>query len=201
VRDQPRSPSRKAVMKTHIEKCILALTLVCLAPGAGISQQKTGTSDTSLGDIARQLKAQKPKAAKPAYVFTNDNLTPASPASTITGTPPDKKPTDETSPKDKKKTGAAHDETYYRAKLSELKDNLDMHTRELEVQQQKLGQNQTQYYPDPNKTLQQEYSRKDINTLGKDIEEKKQQIADDQKAIDDLHEQLRQESGDPAWLR
>ena len=188
-------------MKTHIEKFIFALILVCLAPGAGVSQQNTGTSDTSLGDIARQLKAQKPKVPKPAYVFTNDNLSPASPASTIAGTPPDKKPTDETSPPDKKKTGAAHDETYYRAKLSELKDNLDTHTRQLEVLQQKLGQNQTQYYPDPNKTLQQEYSRKDINTLDKDIEAKKQQIADDQTAIDDLNDQLRHEGGDPAWLR
>ena len=67
--------------------------------------------------------------------------------------------------------------------------------------QQKLGQNQTQYYPDPNKTLQQEYSREDINKLTADIDAKKQQIADDEKAIEDLHDQLRHEGGDPSWLR
>ena len=188
-------------MKPHSEKFILALMLVCLAPGVGIAQQKPGTSNPSLGEIARELKAQKPKEPKPAHVFTNDNLTISGADSTVTGGPPEKKTTDDAAPGDKKKSGAAHDETYYRAKLSELKDNLDMHTRELEVLQQKLGQNQTQYYPDPNKTLQQEYSRKDINTLDKDIEAKKQQIADDQKAIDDLNDQLRHEGGDPAWLR
>ena len=67
--------------------------------------------------------------------------------------------------------------------------------------QQKLGQNQMQYYPDPNKSLLQQYSRDDINKLTADIDAKKQQVADDEKAIEDLHDQLRHEGGDPGWLR
>jgi hypothetical protein len=69
------------------------------------------------------------------------------------------------------------------------------------VLQQKLGQNQVQYYNDPNKSLQQQYSRDDINKLTTDIDAKKQQVADDNKAIDDLRDQLRHEGGDPGWLR
>ena len=67
--------------------------------------------------------------------------------------------------------------------------------------QQKLGQNQMQYYNDPNKSLLQQYSRDDINKFTADIDAKKQQVADDEKAIEDLHEQLRREGGDPGWLR
>ena len=47
----------------------------------------------------------------------------------------------------------------------------------------------------------QQYSRDDIDKLTADIDAKKQQIADDEKAIDDLHDQLRHEGGDPGWLR
>jgi SMC interacting uncharacterized protein involved in chromosome segregation len=47
----------------------------------------------------------------------------------------------------------------------------------------------------------QQYSRGDIDKFTADIEAKKQQIAKDEKAIDDLHDQLRQEGGDPGWLR
>jgi flagellar biosynthesis chaperone FliJ len=47
----------------------------------------------------------------------------------------------------------------------------------------------------------QQYTRSDINQLNQDIDAKKQQIADDEKAIEDLHDQLRHEGGDPGWLR
>jgi parvulin-like peptidyl-prolyl isomerase len=85
--------------------------------------------------------------------------------------------------------------------MSTLQGNLDTHKRELDVLQQKLSQNQVQYYPDPNKTLQQLYSREDINKLTADIDAKKRQISDDEKAIEDLRDQLRRDGGDPAWLR
>jgi len=58
-----------------------------------------------------------------------------------------------------------------------------------------------QYYNDPSKSLMQQYSREDINKLTSDIDAKKQEIADDNKAIDDLHDQLRHDGGDPGWLR
>jgi uncharacterized coiled-coil protein SlyX len=85
--------------------------------------------------------------------------------------------------------------------MSELRAQLDLHQRQLNVLQQKLGQSQTQFYADPNKTLQQEYSRSDITKLNQDIQKKQQEIADDQKAMDDLRDQLRREGGDPGWLR
>jgi hypothetical protein len=69
------------------------------------------------------------------------------------------------------------------------------------VLQQKSAQNDMQYYPDPNKTLRQEFTRSDINKLNDQAEKKKQEIAADEKALDDLRDQLRREGGDPGWLR
>jgi predicted RNase H-like nuclease (RuvC/YqgF family) len=167
---------------------------VCLACASGYAQERPSTNDTSLGDIARKLKAQKAKERPPVIVVTNDNLTSSAPE------PMAKTTTDAAAPKP---SSPAPDRgaPYFRAQQRKLQDQLDTHKRELAVLQQKLGQNQMQYYPDPNKSLQQQYSRTDINKLTADIDAKKQQIADDEKALDDLSEQLRREGGDPSWLR
>ena len=61
-------------MRIRVKVFVLGFVLVCLVAVSGYAQQKSDTNDTSLGDIARQLKAQKAKEPKPAKVFTNDNL-------------------------------------------------------------------------------------------------------------------------------
>lgn len=187
-------------MKTQAAVCILVWMIYGVVPGVA-KAQTANPNDGSLGNLARQVKAEKAKEPKPAKVFTNENI-PKAATETIAGeSPTAKKPGDEGAPDASAKTGGAHDEKYYRTHLSELQTKLDMHKRELDVLQQKLSQNQVQYYPDPTKTLMQEYTRSDINKLTADIDAKKQQIADDEKAIDDLGNQLRHEGGDPAWLR
>lgn len=205
-------------MNIRSKICILACVVLCLAPGVG-KARKPDTTDTSLGDLARQLRAEKSKESKPAKVFTNDNLPRRrgeegnlSVASGISENPAEKKPekpAGEAGPETKGKgeanptaeAGAGHGEKYYRARLSDLQGKNDLHKRELDVLQQKINLNQTQYYTDPNKSLQQQYTRNDINQLNQDIDAKKQQIAEDEKAIEDLHDQLRREGGDPGWLR
>jgi uncharacterized coiled-coil protein SlyX len=85
--------------------------------------------------------------------------------------------------------------------MSELRAQLEQHQRQLNVLQQKLGQGEMQFYTDPNKGLQQQYSRSDVTKGNEDIQKKQQAVADDQKAMDDLRDQLRREGGDPGWLR
>lgn len=181
-------------MSPCVKSLATGLVFVCLAVASVYAQQKTDSSDTSLGDVARKLQAQKTKEAKPAKVFTNDSLTAhtAEPSA-------EKKPAD-TAPASGKRS-PAHDEKYFRERLSTLQAQLDTHKRELDVLQQKLDQNQMQYYPNPQDSLMQQYTRSDINKKTDNISAKKQQIADDEKAIEDLHDQLRQEDGDPDWLR
>jgi hypothetical protein len=164
------------------------------------SQQITEAKDPSLGDVARQLKARKAKLPKPVMVITNDNIGTLTAGAEIAPSPQVK---DIAKPAAERPTAPApaHDEAYFRSRMSELQNQLDVHKRELAVLQQKLGQNQVQYYPNPQDSLMQQYTRSDIDKLTAEIDAKKQQIADDEKAIEDLHEQLRHEGGDPGWLR
>ncbi|MGO8815344.1 MAG: hypothetical protein ACLQVG_11885 [Terriglobia bacterium] len=185
-------------MRIRVNVLALGIAVFFLAAVGSFAQEHPTSSDTSLGDIARQLKAQKAKEPKPVKVFTNDNLPSGSDDVTkLHANPPAKSADDSAS----KETPEVHDAAYYRSHLSKLQDQLADDKRELNVLQQKLSQSQIQYYPDPNKALQQQYSRDDISKLTADVDAQKQKIADDEKAIDDLHEQLRREGGDPGWLR
>jgi predicted RNase H-like nuclease (RuvC/YqgF family) len=164
-------------------------------------QQKPDPNNASLGDLARQIKAQKAKEPKPAKVFTNDNISaPEDKASGVDVSSKEKGPAN-SAPEESGEHAKPHDAEYFRSQMSTLQGNLDTDKRELNVLQQKLGQNQMQYYNDPNKSLLQQYSREDIDKLTAEIDAKKQKVADDEKAIEDLHEQLRREGGDAGWLR
>lgn len=178
----------------------LAITFGFLCAAAAHAQATARTPSTpSLGDLARKLKAeQKAKDQKPVKVFTNDNLPAAGPNDGVSVAP---SPLDLTAKAAEPSSQAAHGEKYFRDKMAKLRQQKDMHERELAVLQQKLGQNDVQYYPDPNKTLQQEYTRSDINAKVDDINKKKDQIAADDKAISDLEDELRRDGGDPGWIR
>jgi hypothetical protein len=178
----------------------LGFVFVFLAASGGYSQQNSTANDASLGDIARKLNAEKSKAPKPAKVITNDNIGGPVESSGFGASSQAKSPPNSAS-EQLAAAGPAHGEQYFRSRLSSLQSQLDTHKRELDVLQQKLGQNQMQFYPNPQDSLTQQYSRSDINKLNADIDAKRQQIADDEKAIDDLHEELRRDGGDPNWLR
>jgi hypothetical protein len=211
-------------------KCLLAniLTMaLVLGLGTGIATAQNSTNSVPLGDLARQLKAQRAKSEKKSKVFTNDDLatlppsgerSAASPAKSSSTTAkeakPGEKPATKTSGNEAGKESAkapqaetgeqTHGQEYYREHMSKLQDRLQIDQRELSVLEQKLGQNQMQYYPDPNKGLLQESgptAMSDIHKLQDQIDKKKAEIAADQQAIDDLREQLRREGGDAGWLR
>lgn len=187
--------------------------------GTSIAAAQNPTTSVPLGDLARQLKAQRTKSQGKPKVLTNDDLaslapSPTNPSTTTKEAKPGEEPAQKTggneAEKEPTKTPAAemgeqaHDEKYYRERMSKLQDRLNVDQRELGVLEQKLGQNQMQYYPDPNKGLLQESgptAMSDIYKLQDQIAKKRAEVAADQKAIDDLQDQLRHEGGDPGWLR
>jgi hypothetical protein len=185
-------------MKTGFKSVALSLMLVLFGVAAVYADDNAPKPDASLGDVARQLKAQKAKESKPAKVITNDSLESDTP---LTASAEKESPIVAPPGEGPSASPEVHNEEYYRAKMSKLQGTLETHQRELNVLQQKLGQNQMQYYDDPNKSLQQQYSRDDITKLTADIDEKKDEVASDNKAIDDLRDQLRHEGGDAAWIR
>ena len=150
-----------------------------LGLGTSIAPAQNSTSSVPLGDLARQLKAQRAKSEGKSKVFTNDDLATRSPSGKQSAASPAKssstiaqeaksgeKPAKETSGNEAGKESAkvppaetgeqTHGEKYYRERMSKLQDRLEIDQRELSVLEQKLGQNQMQYYPDPNKGLLQE---------------------------------------------
>jgi hypothetical protein len=174
-------------------------TLLASGSVLGQAQQRAAPS---LGDLAKQLQAQREKAGQKPKVYSNDNLPAQRPDQGFRIAP--------SLPAVPVVTGAAgstpgakggHDEKYFRTRMSELRAQLEQHQRQLNVLQQKLGQGEMQFYTDPNKGLQQQYSRSDVTKGNEDIQKKQQAVADDQKAMDDLRDQLRREGGDPGWLR
>jgi hypothetical protein len=64
-----------------------------------------------------------------------------------------------------------------------------------------LGVLDVQYYNDPVKSMQQGYSRSDINEKTDKIEAKKKAIEADEQAISDAEEELQRSGGDPGWAR
>ena len=191
-----------------MRKVMVALILaagMCLAT-AGWSQAQD-SQPMSLGDLARKLREQRPQAKTDTKVFTNDTIPKQGGLVDSSASASDSGSTGTTGSDQSAtgKNGAAksgeHNEKYYRDQMAELQSTKAMHERELSVLEQKLSLNQTQYYSDPNKTLNQEFSRGDINKKQDEIDAKKKQIEEDQKAIDDLQAQCQREGCPASWLR
>ena len=189
----------------HLVVCTFIVTLLLLTGTSTRAQEPNQVP--SLGEIARRLKTEHEKEIQaPVPVFTNDNLPSRDSGgiSTLKATEgAHQKPMTR-----KRKPATAenkvHGEKYFRSKADKIRSQLEFHERQLAVLQQQLGLARMQYYPDPQKTLEQESTpafQSDLGKLHTKIAEAEKAVADDQKAMDELQEQLRQEGGDPGWIR
>lgn len=157
--------------------------------GQGSAESRTGTSvvivPPSLGELAREQRAERTKnPSPPSRVFTNDTLPKASGGVSVIGGSSSEKQAAVTTESEADSPGRL------RIRAANLKERLDTHQRELGVLQQKLGESQVQFYPNPNDILHQEYSREDINRLSQAIDEKKQQVEADEQALKDVEDEL-----------
>lgn len=172
--------------------CAGCLGLAAQEPAEAPKQEpQIVLSQPSLAEIAQQQQARRVKE-KNVPLYTNDNLPTESGGVGIAGS----SALESTGKESAGFVAKTSPETvqqiaYLRGKLNRLQQRLQMHQRELSVLQQKLNQNQMQYYPNPYETLMQEYSRANINKGASAVNEKQQQIAEDQKNIEDLQDQLR----------
>ena len=193
---------------------IYALAMLPVAALAGLSlvagqqdssQQSTGDA---VADAARKAREQKKKeAAKPKRVYTDDDvnhLTSGAPAPSTeaAGTPEGSaKTSDEQAAKDAGKTGEPEEspETKWRKRFKEAYTNLVRAEKELDVLQREDNKAQTQYYTDPQKALQEQYSRKEINDKDAKIAAKKKEVEALKQQISDMQDELRKSGGDPGW--
>ncbi len=175
---------------------ICVLLLVVCVPGLALAQDAGQDQSTeSLADIARKLKEKQGQTTPSVKgkVFTNDDVS----SSREKGGVSEASSTKATS---EAESGGAHGEKYYRKAYAKLLAKKELDQRQLDVLQKKLNQNDVQYYNDPQKALQQQYTREDINKNQDDLNKKKADVAADDQAIQDLQDQLRADGGDPSWL-
>lgn len=92
-------------------------------------------------------------------------------------------------------------EAQWRRRFAELHEQLDYAQRELKVLQWEWNSGLVQYYPNPNKALREEYTRREVNALAKKIRDKKAEVAQLKQAISDLEDDLRHAGGPPGWSR
>jgi hypothetical protein len=159
-----------------------------------------GTQQDSVAEAARKAREKAKANAAPAKkTYTNDNVSAlrvneisvlAPNANQVKDTAPDAAP---------KSAEPKKDETYWRKRFAEARAKLEIAQKELEISQRELNLLQTQYYADPNKALQQQLSRDDINTKTAKVDEMKQKVADLTQGIEDMKDEMRQAGGLPGW--
>ncbi len=149
---------------------------------------------------AREKAKTSPAPAKKTY--TNDNVSAlrVNEISVITANPnADKDAATDAAKASESKAEPKKDEAYWRKRFAEARTKLELAQKDLDVSQRELNLLQTQFYSDPNKALQQQLTRDDINTKTAKVDEKKKQVADLTQALEDLKEEMRHAGGEPGW--
>jgi hypothetical protein len=172
-------------------------------------------STDAVADAARKAREDKKTApAKAKKVYTEDDIpsrkasdtsdaatqAPQQPAGDATGsadasgTPPGGAAATPASGLDK-------EEAMWRKKFADAHAKLAVLEKELDVLQREAEKAQVQYYPDPQKAMTEQNTRKDISDKNTKIEAKKQEIAAQKQAIADMEDDLRKSGGDSGWAR
>src|ERR1700674_2520371 len=171
------------------------------------SSQQSGSDPVA--DAARKAREGKKTAAKPKKVYTDDDVKPAAAAAATAATaaPSDASGAAATGAAGSPKAddgGAKEDlnsEQAWRKRFKEQRDKLAKAETELDVLQREVQKAQLEYYPDPQKALSEQNTRKDINEKMAKIAAKQQEIAQLKQGLEDLEDQLRKSGGDPGWAR
>ncbi len=179
------------------------------ASSVAIAQQDQSQANTGdpVADAARKAREQKKMAPKPKKVFTDDDVATRPPADVQTSTAPDKSddvaaqgkaPVSKT---DAEKKEDPNSEAAWRKRFAAQRRKISDAEEALSVLQREAEKADLQYYPDPQKALQEQYTRAEINAKNDKIAEKKKEIADLKQQLSDMEDQLRSSGGDPGWAR
>ncbi|HEY2545016.1 MAG TPA: hypothetical protein VGI46_03030 [Candidatus Acidoferrum sp.] len=205
-----------SVKNWFVGSMVLAGLGLMALPAAARQQQETSSGQQQTGDpvadAARKAREQRKTAPKPKKVYTDDDVKPATPADKAAAAQ-DGQPAAGQAAADKGQgaaangTGAAGGSdkddpaTMWRKRFQEQRDKIATAEKELDILQREAEKAQVQYYPDPQKALTEQYTRKDINDKDAKIDAKKQEIANLKQQLSDLEDELRKSGGDPGWAR
>jgi type I restriction-modification system DNA methylase subunit len=181
------------------------LSLVALPAVSQQQPQQSGQpSSDPVADAARRAREQQKNAPKPKKVYTDDDIKPATPSSDArAGAAQPGQPAGGSQTTDNGQGAAGKDdaETVWKKRFQEQHNKIATAEKELDILQRESEKAQVQYYNDPQKALREQFTRKDINDKNAKIDQKKHEIADLKKQLDDMEDELRKSGGDPGWAR
>ena len=157
----------------------------------------------SLGDYARQQRAQKPSAPVNVKVYTNDNL-PTSGALSEVGqlTPPPSAKASAAAEKADQKQAEDRTklETEWRAKFAEQKQSIALVERELAMAELQRSQAVGDHYGNGYNLLvaNPQYAAS-VQKADNTIKEKQKALADAKQKLEDMQEQLRKAGLPSSW--
>ena len=181
--------------------------LLAVAAFTTPAQQDTSQPPTGdpVADAARKARAEQKTAPKPKKVITNDDIPSAvpapPPAAKDTTAKPGAQAADQSAQKSMDPEDDPKQEAYWRKRSRSLRTKLSNAEKELDVLQRELSKDELQYYPDPQKALQQQYSRSDINEKRAKVDAKKAEVETLKQQVADLEDSVRKAGGDPGWVR
>jgi len=186
-------------------KGFVLVPALCLAGLQAVAQPQDASQQTGdpVADAARKARESKKDVPKPKKVWTDDDLKKATPPPETASTPATGTGTATTTQAAGNATGGQdpNGEAAWRAKFKEQHDRIARAEKELDILQRELEKAQLQYYPDPQKAMTEQNSRKDINDKTSKIDAKKKEIDQLKQGLDDLEDQLRKANGNPGWAR
>jgi chromosome segregation ATPase len=192
--------------------CFFAFGLSFAASRATAQQdQPQANTGDPVADAARKAREQKKTAPKAKKVFTDDDVAPKAaadvPAPSEAASHPDESEgvtQGTTSVSKNGEIGKKEDpnsEAAWRKRFAEQRRKIADAEEALSVLQREAEKADLQYYPDPQKAMQEQYSRAEINAKNEKIAAKKKEIADLKQQLSDMEDQLRSSGGDPGWAR
>jgi hypothetical protein len=186
---------------------ITLLFAAALVPAAGTLRAQE-QAPPSVAEAARQARRAREHAPKGVKLYTNDTVPRAAGGVSVIGAPAAapaaKSPAGKAAPAQETKKPAAAEETgasYWRKRFAEARGKLARAESELAALKREMGRLQLQYYPDPNKALEQQYTRSDIRKQQAKIAAKQKEIDALRRQLSRLEDELRRAGGDPGWAR
>jgi predicted RNase H-like nuclease (RuvC/YqgF family) len=154
-----------------------------------------------LAAAARKARAEQQSAPKPKKVYTNDDFAPPPAAKATDAKPAAQAGSAATSDAELAAENDPKTEIYWRKRFSKVRDKLATAEKEVAVLQREFDKDEVQYYPDPQKALMQQYTRKDINDKRAKLDAKQKEVDSLKKQLSDMEDELRRAGGDPGWAR
>jgi hypothetical protein len=204
-------------MRKATQAILTLFGLAVFLPAAALAQQSQGQSQDSqskpqtqsLAEAAR--KAREKKGEQKAKIFTNDNLPTKGTVNVVGAQPAQQAEADAQQGEQAQgqvegqaqgqtqKPGA--DEQLWRGRFAEARKKLADAEKELDILQRELNLMNVQYYSDPQRTLNEELTRKSVNEHRAKIDAKQAEVNQLRQAIEDLERDLRAAGGPPGWSR